>query len=836
MTRKVLSLRTWLLLLALAIAVPLLGFGGAVLGWMTMTHHAARTRDQADRARALAFAVGSELRAWRAALQALAETAELQAGRFGAFDAAARAVAAQHDGWVVVNDAAGQQRVNTLRPPGAPLPRTAAGAMVEAVFRDGAPLTDLVYGAAAQRYIISNSVPVVLNGRVRYCLSLNFGPERLTRLLQAQQLPPGWVAGIVTAENRIVARTREAETWVGQLAPAWVKEATATAESGVITETLLEGTRARAAFQRLPEAPWIVVVAVPTAELDAASRPVMAFALVGLGLVAAAGAAARYVGRAIARPVSRLADAGTAMLQGKVADVPAGSRIGEIQELQAAMAEAAGTVRAYYRAREQAAVAAAAADAVHASEARIRDILESVQDAFCAVDGDWRLTYVTAKTAELWGRRPEELLGRSLWDALPEQVGGAPYRHLQRAMRERVVVCFEAESLVFRRWMECRAYPTNPAGLSVYFRDISERKQAEERIRQLHRDLAVRNAELEAERTRWEGVVQGIADEVWVCDARGRMSLVNLASVTAMGLAAFRDKTVHEVLAEVDILTLDGQPRPAEQAPLLRALRGEVVRGEEIMRHRATGTTRYRQFSCAPTRDAAGAISGAVAIVRDITDLKQTEAELTQTAADNETLLKEVHHRTKNNLQMLCSLLELQAEAIQSPEGKEALELSAQRIYAIARLYEQLYRSMSGGRILLCDYLRGLAENFRYVGAVSGITVRLPERNGIYLDVDRAIPCGLILNELLTNAVKHAFPPGHPGQVGIQLERQGEERVQLRVWDNGRGLPPGLDIERSNSLGLRLIRILAHRLRAQVEVDSYEGAAFTLTFPAAAEE
>jgi PAS domain S-box-containing protein len=131
-----------------------------------------------------------------------------------------------------------------------------------------------------------------------------------------------------------------------------------------------------------------------------------------------------------------------------------------------------------------------------------------------------------------------------------------------------------------------------------------------------------------SERARWQGVVEGIAEEVWVCDAQGKMTLINLPAVTAMGLETFEHKSVEEVLEEVDILHLDGQPRPAEQAPLLRSLRGEVVRGEEIMRHRRTGTTRYRQFSSAPMRDAAGAITGAVAIVRDITDHKKAEQQL----------------------------------------------------------------------------------------------------------------------------------------------------------------------------------------------------------------
>ncbi|HLO30681.1 MAG TPA: PAS domain S-box protein [Anaerolineales bacterium] len=145
----------------------------------------------------------------------------------------------------------------------------------------------------------------------------------------------------------------------------------------------------------------------------------------------------------------------------------------------------------------------------------------------------------------------------------------------------------------------------------VVAQDVTERLRAE-RTQQL-------------ERARWQSIVEGIADEVWMCDAQGNMSLLNLDAVTAMGLDTFKDKSVTEIYQEVDIFYPDGQPRPPEQSPLLRSLRGEIVRGEEIMQHRQTGKKRYRQFSSAPTRDANGTITGAVAIVRDITEKKTAE-------------------------------------------------------------------------------------------------------------------------------------------------------------------------------------------------------------------
>jgi len=185
---------------------------------------------------------------------------------------------------------------------------------------------------------------------------------------------------------------------------------------------------------------------------------------------------------------------------------------------------------------------------------------------------------------------------------------------------------------------------------------------------------------------------------------------------------------------------------------------------------------------------------------------------------------------------MICSLLELQADAIESPEGKAALEYSSNRIYAIARLYEQLYRAMSSGQVNLCDYLRGLAEAFQETSrdtSSAAITLKMRDAQ-ISLDVDRAVPCGLIVNELLTNAAKHAFAPGGTGEIGIAVEEMGD-RIQLYVWDNGRGLPAGVDVEHSSSLGLRLVAILARRLKAEVKVDSNQGTAFTFTFPSAPE-
>jgi two-component sensor histidine kinase len=225
-----------------------------------------------------------------------------------------------------------------------------------------------------------------------------------------------------------------------------------------------------------------------------------------------------------------------------------------------------------------------------------------------------------------------------------------------------------------------------------------------------------------------------------------------------------------------------------------------------------------------------------VALARDIAAREQAERALRQALADKELLLRELHHRTKNNLQMLASLLELQADTVASPAGKAALEESAARIGAMGRVHEQLYASIASGRVPLGGYLRRLAEGFCEIAHAHGVAVTLDlPVAGPHLDVDRALLCGLIVNELLTNAMKHAFPAGMAGEAGIAMHRGGN-RIRLRVWDTGRGLPAGLNLEATNSLGLRLVQILARRLRADLAMTTSPGTEFTLTFPPVPEE
>jgi two-component sensor histidine kinase/PAS domain-containing protein len=213
----------------------------------------------------------------------------------------------------------------------------------------------------------------------------------------------------------------------------------------------------------------------------------------------------------------------------------------------------------------------------------------------------------------------------------------------------------------------------------------------------------------------------------------------------------------------------------------------------------------------------------------DLIEHTRAEDALRAALARNENLIREVHHRVKNNLQMLCDLLYLQAEGTSSPEAETALRDAHGRIYAIARLHEQLYQALEGGQVQLSAYLGRLVAGFEDVYPDATISLDAPEAE-LAFDVDRAIHVGLIVNELLTNAVKHATPHRADARIDVRVHRLGDQ-LELQVRDNGPGLPSDFNLEQAKGFGLRIVHILARRLNASVKVESANGTIFTLTLP-----
>ncbi|MDF2695860.1 MAG: family ATPase [Labilithrix sp.] len=202
--------------------------------------------------------------------------------------------------------------------------------------------------------------------------------------------------------------------------------------------------------------------------------------------------------------------------------------------------------------------------------------------------------------------------------------------------------------------------------------------------------------------------------------------------------------------------------------------------------------------------------------------------------AEKEALLKEVHHRVKNNLQLICSLLNLQAAGAPSPAVAELFADSRNRVRSMALVHENLYRAGNFARVHMATHLENLCahlqRSYRSCGQNTALDVRAGE---LYLDIDRAMTCGLIVNELVSNSLKHAFPGDRHGRVEIELRDVDADRWLLTVADDGVGLPPRVGAPNAASLGLQLVDDLVHQLQGKLSTSRERGTAFTIEFGAA---
>lgn len=219
-----------------------------------------------------------------------------------------------------------------------------------------------------------------------------------------------------------------------------------------------------------------------------------------------------------------------------------------------------------------------------------------------------------------------------------------------------------------------------------------------------------------------------------------------------------------------------------------------------------------------------------LALQAEVAERKRAEKQLRLSLKEKEVLLKEIHHRVKNNLQIISSLLNLQSGYVQDPQTLEIFRDSESRVRSMALIHEKLYRSRNLAQIDLGEYIRELAAYLSRSQNASGRGISLSvQADQVFLDVEAAVPCGLILNELISNALKHAFPGGRPGQVSIKLNAACDGRLTLVVADNGRGFPPGLDFQATESLGLQLVNILVSQLNGAIELNSECGTEFRIT-------
>ncbi|NEO29781.1 MAG: PAS domain S-box protein [Symploca sp. SIO3C6] len=363
--------------------------------------------------------------------------------------------------------------------------------------------------------------------------------------------------------------------------------------------------------------------------------------------------------------------------------------------------------------------------------------------------------------------------------------------------------------------LEARGTPIyNDQGAIIYavcaFQDITARKQAEAESQQYTQELKQAKDQLQA-------VLNTVPGSVAWMSADGRYLGTNgyLAKALNLSPEAFVGQEIgffdHTSQLSQFILEFLASPKTTNS-------RVVNIPIKESIRNYLIAAQKYQQNSAA------------VAVGIDITEQKSAEEALRKSLKEKEILLKEVHHRVKNNLQVISSLLDLQSSNLKDANTIELFRDSYNRVRSMALVHERLYSSTSLEEINFAEYIENLTSHLiqSYGLATEPIEIKLNCQE-VFLNLDKAITCGLIINELISNALKYAFPHKTGGLVEIRLNCEGEQ-LFLSIKDNGVGLPKNLNLQVPTTLGLQLVQILTQQLEGELDLDQSQGTEFTIKF------
>ncbi|MEX2351814.1 MAG: PAS domain S-box protein [Balneolaceae bacterium] len=365
---------------------------------------------------------------------------------------------------------------------------------------------------------------------------------------------------------------------------------------------------------------------------------------------------------------------------------------------------------------------------------------------------------------------------------------------------------------IFDRVFMVRSSDGEPLRIIGAMQDVTKRKEEEDRLRLL--ESVITNTRegvviLEAEPTRLPG-----RRIVYVNDGFSKMSGYTKEDVLG--------RTLH---------FLSGPATDQQEIEKLgRSLEKWKACHVELINYKRSGESFWTSLSMVPVKDSKGEYTHWISIARDVTERKTQEQAIRESLKEKDILLAEIHHRVKNNLAVISAMLQLQASEDGNEELSDKLYDSITRIKAIANIHEHLYKSNTFSRLDFSENTRTLIDNVVSsvpIGAEVGIEY---EMEPIILNVNQAIPCSLIVNEVVMNSLKHAFKGRSDGIINVRLSLNGKN-LTLEIADNGIGFPEGVDLPKSGSLGYQIISVLSQQLGAEKQYESGSGGTrFTLQF------
>ncbi|MCB9077815.1 MAG: PAS domain S-box protein [Anaerolineaceae bacterium] len=532
-----------------------------------------------------------------------------------------------------------------------------------------------------------------------------------------------------------------------------------------------------------------------------------------------------------------------------------------------------------------------AEETLQKSEIQLRSIIENSQDGIVLVNEEGKIIEWNFGQEQITGIGQNEALGSTIWDIQyqlsPEKLKTPEHYNRLKEMALATLKSGEAlwlkrplENNVRRlsngisRIMQTISFPIRAEcgwWIGVISRDVTEQKKAAEALQQAHDELEARvkerTRELQESEARYRSLFEDSPISLWeedftavkqyIDDLRASdvsdlrvyfkthpeavhhcVSLIKVLNVNRATLDFYAVQNIEDFLNEGGIASAyTEEVYDTFQEELISLANGETRFSGEFTMKNGAGDKLYLSLNLSVTPGYEQTWAKVFVSIVDITERVRAEAQIQTSLAEKEALLKEIHHRVKNNLQVIASMLNMQARYTQDEQTIEHLLDSKNRVYSMALVHENLYRSDTLARIDSAAYISDLVNNILqfYMSASHSVELKLDIAQ-IFLTIDQAAPCGLIINELVTNAFKHAFPlttvaqQAVKGEIRVEFSQHENDMLLLTVSDNGVGVPQEVDLNAGKTLGLRLVKSLSRQLDASLAIETGSLTKFSLLF------
>ncbi|MBU4534699.1 MAG: PAS domain S-box protein [Euryarchaeota archaeon] len=461
-------------------------------------------------------------------------------------------------------------------------------------------------------------------------------------------------------------------------------------------------------------------------------------------------------------------------------------------------------------------------EALKLSERHFRSLIENALDLILVLNKQGDITYASPSVEKTFGFKVHEILGFNILDLVfyqdIPQANEALFEKLKQSKHSiDFEIRFQNEN---GSGMVCKVVAQNllkdPAvkGIILNIKDLTQHKMAEKARNDLE--------------TIYSTLLKASLDGVIAMDLEGNITHLSQKAIEILGgdkTINYHSKTIFDILS------------PSKHHLIKENMEKILVDGYmhnmEYNFIRTDGTKFTGEMNFALSHDYQGTPKGFISTLRDISNRKEMENQIKRSLNEKEVLLKEVHHRVKNNMQLISSLIGLQSEQMHDIKTREMFEDSKNRIKSLALIHEILYASESMEAVEFSEYIvnliEGLKSSYSHVSKSIEIDIRAKK---VLMEIDQAIPCGLIINELTSNCFKYAFTSEHDNQnfkLRINFYSIGDE-IFLNVEDNGPGLPDNLDFKNTETLGLQIVCTLVAQLGGEIHLDSSNGTKFNINF------